>query len=294
MKRVLSVLLILLLLPSLALLCAAETPLTVVGAEDVKSYVIDFGELLSDEEEARLDQKAAEISGRQGMDLVILTVDDLDGKSAMAYADDYFDYNGYGQGTERSGLLLLLSMADRDWWISTRGSAIQAFTDDGIQYVFDKAKSDISGGRYAQGFDRFLDTADTMMSAYNGTLSEEALDEFQTDFNQFAGYDEESARPVRQKPGIVKTTVIALIAGFVLAFIPSSFLRSELKSVRSNYSASNYRRPDSMHLDRNRDIYLYANTTSRVIETQRSSGGGGSSTHISSSGATHGGGGGKF
>ena len=291
MKRVLSVLLILLLLPSLALLCAAETPLTVVGAEDVKSYVIDFGELLSDEEEARLDQKAAEISGRQGMDLVILTVDDLDGKSAMAYADDYFDYNGYGQGTERSGLLLLLSMADRDWWISTRGSAIQAFTDDGIQYVFDKAKSDISTGYYAEGFDRFLDTADTMMSAYNGTLSEEALDEFQTDFNQFAGYNQE---PVRQKPGIVKTTVIALIAGFVLAFIPSSFLRSELKSVRSNYSASNYRRPDSMHLDRNRDIYLYANTTSRVIETQRSSGGGGSSTHISSSGATHGGGGGKF
>ena len=291
MKRVLSVLLILLLLPSLALLCAAETPLTVVGAEDVKRYVIDFGELLSDEEEARLDEKAAEISGRQGMDLVILTVDDLDGKSAMAYADDYFDYNGYGQGDERSGLLLLLSMADRDWWISTRGSAIQAFTDDGIQYVFDKAKSDISGGRYAQGFDRFLDTADTMMSAYNGTLSEEALDEFQTDFNQFAGYNQE---PVRQKPGIVKTTVIALIAGFVLAFIPSSFLRSELKSVRSNYSASNYRRPDSMHLDRNRDIYLYANTTSRVIETQRSSGGGGSSTHVSSSGATHGGGGGKF
>ena len=291
MKRVLSVLLILLLLPSLALLCAAETPLTVVGAEDVKSYVIDFGELLSDEEEARLDEKAAEISGRQGMDLVILTVDDLDGKSAMAYADDYFDYNGYGQGTERSGLLLLLSMADRDWWISTRGSAIQAFTDDGIQYVFDKAKSDISTGYYAEGFDRFLDTADTMMSAYNGTLSEEALDEFQTDFNQFAGYNQE---PVRQKPGIVKTTVIALIAGFVLAFIPSSFLRSELKSVRSNYSASNYRRPDSMHLDRNRDIYLYANTTSRVIETQRSSGGGGSSTHISSSGATHGGGGGKF
>ena len=49
-----------------------------------------------------------------------------------------------------------------------------------------------------------------------------------------------------------------------------------------------------MHLDRNRDIYLYANVTSRVIETNRGSGGGGSSVHISSSGATHGGGGGKF
>ena len=219
MKRVLSVLLILLLLPSLALLCAAETPLTVVGAEDVKRYVIDFGELLSDEEEARLDQKAAEISARQGMDVVLLTVDDLDGKSATAYADDYFDYNGYGQGTQRSGLLLLLSMADRDWWISTRGSAIQAFTDDGIQYVFDKAKSDISGGRYAQGFDRFLDTADTMMSAYNGTLSEEALDEFQTDFNQYTGYSEEVSGYAHPDSGIFITSIIPLIICFVLGFI---------------------------------------------------------------------------
>ena len=177
-------------------------------------------------------------------------------------------------------------MEDRDWWISTRGSAIQAFTDNGIQYLFSKCKSDISDGDYYDGFERYLNCADTMLSAYNGTLSDDELAELQDDFNDFMG--------VRKKPGIGKTVVFALIIGFVLAFIPSSLLRSELKSVRNNYSAGNYKRSNSFHLDRNRDIYLYANTTSRVIETNRSSGGGGSSTHISSSGATHGGGGGKF
>ncbi len=287
MKRILPILLCLLLVLSLSMTVWAEDSLTIqITSTGENSYVVDNGELLSDSEEQQLNTLAQQISQKQGNDVVLLTVDGLDGKTAMEYADDYFDYNGYGQGADRSGLLLLLSMEDRDWWISTRGNAIQAFTDDGIQYAFSKAKDRISNGDYSRGFQDFLSVVDTMLSAYNGTLSEEELEAFQADFDSFRG--------VRQKPGIIKTTLIALVVGFLIAFIPSAGLRSQLKSVRANYDATNYRRPDSMHLDRNRDIYLYANTPSRVIETQRSGGGGGSSTHVSSSGATHGGGGGKF
>ena len=32
------------------------------------------------------------------MDIVIVTTDDAEGKSSLAYADDFFDYNGYGVG----------------------------------------------------------------------------------------------------------------------------------------------------------------------------------------------------
>ena len=248
--------------------------------------MVDNADLLTGSEEQALLSLANDISQRQQCDIVILTEYDIGSKSPMEYADDYFDYNGYGYGNDRSGLLLLLSMADRDWWISTRGTAIQAFTDDGIQYAFSKAKDDLSDGYYYDGFEAFLKTSDTMLSAYNGTLSDDELADFQEDFDDFRG--------IRKKPGVVKTTIISVILGFLIAFIPSASLRSQLKSVKSNYSATNYRRPNSMHLERNRDIYLYANTTSRVIETNRGSGGGGSSTHISSSGATHGGGGGKF
>ena len=129
-----------------------------------------------------------------------------------------------------------------------------------------------------------------MLSAYNGTLSDEAYEAYREDFESFVGTGSRTS----SKPDVVKTTVFALGIGLVLAFLPAALLKSQLKSVRSNYSAGNYRRANSMHLDQTRDIYLYANTTSRVIETQRSSGGGGSSVHISSSGASHGGGGGKF
>ena len=287
MKRFFSLFMVLLLVSALTLAVNAEDGLTlqITGTADAVR-VVDHADLLSEREEQALLELADEISQRQQCDVVVLTENVISPKTPMEYADDYFDYNGYGYGADRSGILLLLSMEDRDWWISTRGSAIQAFTDNGIQYLFSKCKSDISDGDYYDGFERYLNCADTMLSAYNGTLSDDELAELQDDFNDFMG--------VRKKPGIGKTVVYALIIGFVLAFIPSSLLRSELKSVRNNYSAGNYKRSNSFHLDRNRDIYLYANTTSRVIETNRSSGGGGSSTHISSSGATHGGGGGKF
>ena len=294
MKRFLPLLLSLLLLACFPLNAFAEDGLSIqITGVDDSSYVVDNGHLLSEGEKNELTQIAEEISRRQQCDVVILTENSLDGNSPEAYADDYFDYNGYGYGPDRSGILFLLSMEERDWYISTRGDAIQAFTDDGIDYLWSKCSSNISGGRYADGFLSYLNTADTMLSAYNGTLSEEALRAFQDDFNAFTGNGNDSP-PVREKPSVVKTTIIALVVGFLLAFIGSASLKSQLKSVRMKYNATNYRRGDSMYLNTNRDIYLYTNTTSRVIETQQRTGGGGSSTHISSSGASHGGHGGKF
>lgn len=292
MKRFFAGLLTLALVSLLCMtVCAGNTlPIQMTGTSDTQK-VVDSAYLLTESEEARLEELAREISQRQQCDVVILTENGLGGKSPMAYADDYFDYNGYGYGADRTGILLLLDMQERDWWISTCGAAIQAFTDDGIQYLWSKCASRISDGSYADGFEAFLETADEMLSAYNGTLSDEDYEIYQEDFESFAGTGSRTS----SKPDIVKTTVFALVLGLVLAFVPAALLKSQLKSVRSNYSAGNYRRANSMHLDRTRDIYLYANTTSRVIETQRSSsGGGGSSVHISSSGTSHGGGGGKF
>lgn len=288
MKRLLTLTLSLLLIICLTgnVFATDDGTILTIGATDA-AYIVDNADLLTESEEAELTRLAEEISQRQHCDVVILTENSIGSATAEAYADDYFDYNGYGYGAEHSGILFLLSMEKRDFAISTKGEAIQAFTDDGLNYLWSKCKSAISDGNYASGFRSYLKTADTMLSSYNGTLSDKEQEVFQKDFNKFLG--------VKTRPSVVKTTVIALIVGFLLAFLFSASLKSQLKSVRMKYNATNYRRPDSMHLNMNRDVYLYANTTSRVIETtQRSSGGGGSSTHTSSSGATHGGISGKF
>ena len=62
-----------------------------------KDYVVDNADILTDSEEAELEQKAAEVSQRQGLDIVLLTVNSLEGKTVANYADDFYFFNGYGQ-----------------------------------------------------------------------------------------------------------------------------------------------------------------------------------------------------
>ena len=92
---------------------------TIVSADI--NFVVDDANLLSSEEEQQLREDLASFKEQYNMDAVIVTSNDLGGKSQMDYADDYFDYNGYGVGEDKSGLLLLIDMDDRKVWISTSG-----------------------------------------------------------------------------------------------------------------------------------------------------------------------------
>ena len=112
--KLICLILCLLLLPSLFLS---------VGAE--QQYVIDNADLMSSSEEAALEEKAQALRQEYGMDVVILTVDSLDGKRPQDYANDYYDYNGYSE----DGVIFILSMEKRDRYISTCGNAAYVLTD---------------------------------------------------------------------------------------------------------------------------------------------------------------------
>ena len=97
--------------------------------------VVDGAGLLTEAEEDALRSRIAEVVSRYQCDLVIVTAASTHGKTPRAFADDYFDENGYGIGASRSGVLLLVSMEERDWYISTGGTAIRAFTEYGLDYM---------------------------------------------------------------------------------------------------------------------------------------------------------------
>ena len=129
----------------------------------------DEADILTDSQEQILMQKLDEISERQQCDVAVVTVYSLMGKSAQDFADDFYDYNGYGMGTEDSGILLLISMEDRDWAISTYGFGIYAFTDVGIQFLTDAFLSELSDGDYMEAFTIYADKADDLLTrAANG------------------------------------------------------------------------------------------------------------------------------
>ena len=111
MKRMISILFAMLLLFLPAVTVCAEEP----------KRLVDGADLLTDTEEAELLQELNEISVRKQFDVVVVTITSLDGKSMMEYADDFYDYNGYGMGDTSDGALLLVDMGARQWGISTAG-----------------------------------------------------------------------------------------------------------------------------------------------------------------------------
>jgi len=135
-KRIFTAACIALLFFAFALSCFAA-PTSAIPAKRLQNRLVDSAALLDALEEKELLFTLNEISARQECDIVIVTVDALDGKTATEYADDFFDYNGYGYGKTRDGILLLISMEARDWALSTHGYGIEAFTDAGQAYMMD-------------------------------------------------------------------------------------------------------------------------------------------------------------
>ncbi len=245
------------LICSLILLALLIVP---IYADDVNlNYVIDKADLLTDAEETELEAKLTEMNSRLGCDIVVLTESNID-TDAMSYADDYFDYNGF----RADGVLLLVDMGSREWYISTCGVCVDGLDGDGLDYISENIVDDLQDEDYVKCFNTFLDRSDEVISLIRDGKSFKAPFEFFT------------------------TLIICLVIGFVIALIITLIMRGKLKSVRSKSEASDYVRNGSLNITVARDIFLYR----RVTRTQKAESS--SSSHTSSSGRSHGGTGGRF
>lgn len=284
------------------LLCAAFLLCLAPHAMAQSPKIVDDADLLSSSEEEKLEEKAQQLVDKYEMDVVIVTVWSLDGKSAQAYADDYFDYNGYGIGPDYSGVLFLLSMEYRDWAISTCGETIYALTDYGIETLFESCKSYLGNDQYYYAFDRYLDELPTYFDAYeNGS----PIDGFHyNDYDDYTIYDPDNSGetvyydPQPDAADVVKMVLIALMIGIAAASVTLLIMRMNMNTFRQQSNATTYLPSGAFHLTHNQDVFLYSRVTKTRRDTDSSGGsrrsGGGSSTHRSSSGRSHGGRSGKF
>ncbi len=232
--------------------------------------LVDEANLLSDSEEDVLLETLEDISYKHQMDIVVVTAKSLQGYSPRNYADDFYDYNGYAE----DGILLLISMEDRDWYISATGYGITVITDAGLEYISNRFLDNLSDGYYYDAFMTYAQLCDSFIAqAKTGSpydVGNLPKGEYPFGFNLF----------------------ISLVIGFIVALIVTGVMRSQLSSVHFQGGAKNYVKTGSLHVTNSREIFLYRQVHRRAKPKQNSSGG--SSTHRSSSGRSHGGGGGKF
>ena len=234
------------------------TAQVVFCAYGTKTYLADDAQLLNAQEAAKMEELLSAASEKWNVDIVVHTTDSLYGKSAMHYTDDYYDYHGYSD----DGVILMVSMTERQWWISTAGKCIDIINADSMGKRF---TAELSTGYYYDAFTAFLDGCEIAMdSGY---------------------YPSASAEPQSAIP-----LLVCVVFGIVVGLIVVLIMKGQLKTVRSQPCADNYVRQGSLQLRQCTDMFLYQNTTRRPKPQNNNRSGG----HIGSSGRSHGGGGGRF
>lgn len=226
--------------------------------------VFDAAGLFSVEQYSALNTRALALINKYKQDVVIVTTKDAAGKNAMAYADDYFDENGFGIGPDFDGLLLLIDMDNREIHISTTGKSIRIFSNAKIERMLDHIYAPVSRNDFAGGASAFLDDTERYLQKSEGV--------FFWSWEIF---------------GLGVFAVLILMGGMVSRH-KAGLLRAPLAGIYINN--------DTCGETTGEDVFMHTSTRRYAINRDSGSGrgGGGSSTHTSSSGRTHGGGGRRF
>jgi len=229
--------------------------------------VVDNAGLLTGSQVSELESLMAGIASTYDFDLVIVTETSIGGARPMDYADDYFDYNGYGLGTDRDGCLLLQVTGNRDYWFSTSGRGIKILNS----IAFSKLEKDVV---------KFLGN-DNPADAYRAFIG---------DWEVFLDLDAEG----KSYNFITAYASIMYIAAWVVSLIISlvavTVMKAKLNTVHPKTEANRFIIPGSLAFTLKQDNFLYSAVSKSERADSSSSGG----SHTSSSGRSHGGGGGRY
>lgn len=228
-----------------------------VPVDRTLSLVEDYADVLTDSEEAELLAKLEALGVANDIEVGVVTVDSNEGKTPEAFADDFYDYNGYGYGENDDGFIVVFNTGEgdgnRNLWISTHGKGIDLLTDMEIDVIIEMMITPIKDGDFAGAFNTFVEE------------SESAIDESIS----------------------LLAIPLAIAIGFGLAFLIVKIQASKLKTVVQKADAADY--VGNVVLTYQNDQFMFRNVTSSPKVKSDSS-----STHTSSSGRTHGGGGRSF
>ena len=159
MKRIVSsLLLVIVLLLSLSVCAHAEARI---------DYVSDYAGILSSDEQKDLRDRAASVSAQYDFGVYVVVVDDhtqyVNG-SIEDFAEEIFHSYGLGVGETEEGVILAMSMKERDYDIYAHGEfGNYAFTDYGKGQLADSFLDNFRRNDWAGGFRDFINNCDKII-----------------------------------------------------------------------------------------------------------------------------------
>ncbi|MCI8465964.1 MAG: TPM domain-containing protein [Lachnospiraceae bacterium] len=273
------------------LMAAVAALLFICGFDSQEKKVYDDGGLLTDTEEAELQELLIKTAQRVEQDLIVVTTQDNRGKEARDYADDFYDDHGFGYEKKNgSGVLFLIDMDGRTFYISTAGSAIKKYTDAEIEDTLDVIMPYMRDGDYAGACRAFVTEAERCLNGKE-TAENDYRDEKKDQFAEYPGTSEEGwKKALSLKRLAIVFSISAAISAFVVLII------SWNRKTRMSVSGTTYLKNHGPEFRERSDQFTHTTVVTRHIpqNTGGSGSSGHSSSHTSRSGHSHGGGGRSF
>lgn len=244
---------------SFVLACLLCLALTVTAFATDIDRCSDSASLLSKAEYGELHDKLDALSEQLKFDIVVVTMDSLNGWDIVDAADSIYEEYHLGYGATNDGVILLIAMDSRDWIITAKGFGSEAISDQTCDYIGDQIVPYLSDGEFAAAFSLYADQCAAMVNdARNGNT-------FKAPFNA------------------AKSIGIAVVVSLIVALIVVGSMKGKLKLVGQKYGAGDYIVPGSLNIVRANERYLYC-TVNRTAKPKNDS----SSSHSSGSSSAHG------
>ncbi len=219
-------------------------------------YIFDNSDLLTFDEWEKLEARAAEISLRHHCGVYVAFVDDYTVYSdgGGVYKTTYQLYHGdqLGMGDDRDGIIILLSMAERDYAMFVYGTyAETAFNSYGQEKLEKAFLGNFKEDDWYGGVSNYLSTCDEYLTRAD------------------------AGKPVRESPALL--IAIAVVASCLLSGAICLFLKRSMKTVHQKVEANEYVAPGGLQLSKQYDRYTHTTETRSKINKDSDSSGGTSS-----------------
>ncbi len=245
-------------------LCLCLSVTVLAAAEDTLEYVTDAAGILTQEQTADLNATAARITEQYDCAVYIVVLPDYknyNNESVERCTEELYSYFDLGRGEGRDGLILLLSMAERDYDLWGHGPfGKYAFTEYGLDGLEDRFLPYFRNNDWYAGFRAYLSGAESL-------LSQAAQGE-----------------PAAYRMSVGTKAAIALTPGCLIGFLVCGIFKGQMKTAKEKDTAEDYVVSGSARLHIREDQFINRTRTVHVIESSSSGGGrpsGGGTSHHS-------------
>ena len=267
MKRMFSAALIVVLAIMLVAISAASAE----SGQELPYFVSDTAGLTTTDQWQKLETDAERISNRYGCGVYVVSLQDYRDYGSYSnirnFSEEFYNHYRLGLGQNRNGILLVLSMAERDYCLIAYGSdAHYAFTDYGKEVLANSFLDDFKRNDWNGGFADYISGCEELLSR--------AAEGKPVDVQ----YESRNGIP----PEISTAIIIGL--PLLVSFGACEGMKRRMKPVRPQNRADEYIVPGGIHFSLKRDVFVNRTVSRTVIRSENRDSSFGGGTTVNSGG----------